>query len=124
MSVPVVAIRPEPGCSATVSAGLAQGLPMIGCPLLRIASRPWTPPPPEEVDGLLLGSANAVRHAGPAMSAFRDKPIYAVGEATAAAAQEAGLTVAAVGQGGLQAVLDTLVRPPLRLLRLAGEEHV
>ena len=71
----------------------------------------------------LLGSANAVRHGALQVAAFRAKPVYAVGDATAAAAEAAGFTIAATGQGGLQALLDTLAGP-LRLLRVTGAEHV
>ena len=89
----------------------------------RSARSPGSRRRPSDIDALLLGSANALRHGGAALDAFRAKPAYAVGEATAAAAEAAGFTVAAVGAGGLQALLDTLAGP-LRLLRLAGAEHV
>lgn len=123
MSLPIVAIRPEPGCSATVERGNKAGLAIEGWPLFEVRPMPWEAPPPDMIDGLLLGSANAVRQAGPALEAFRGKPVYAVGRTTAAAAEAAGLQIAAVGQTGLQTLLDTM-RPPLTLLRLTGEEHV
>ena len=123
MSALVVTIRPEPGCAETVAAGLAEGLPIEGCPLFEIRPLGWDAPASSEIDALLLGSANAVRHGGPALAAFRAKPVYAVGDATAAAAQAAGFTVAATGQGGLQALAETLPFP-LTVLRLAGAEHV
>jgi uroporphyrinogen-III synthase len=119
----IIAIRPEPGCSATVEAGRSTGLAIEGHPLFEIRPLAWNPPGDDSFDALLLGSANAIRHAGPALARLRDKPAYAVGDTTAAAAEAAGLTVAAVGQGELQALLDTLAGP-LRLLRLTGAEHV
>lgn len=121
--IPVVAIRPEPGCSATVARGREVGLEIEACPLFDLRPLAWDPPRPDEIDGLLIGSANAVRLAGPGLEAFREKPVLAVGRTTAAAARAAGLTVAATGRGGLQPLLAT-VRPPRTLLRLAGEEHV
>ncbi len=123
MSRPVVVIRPEPGCSATVAAGHALGLAMRGFPLFEVGPRAWQTPPPESFEALLLGSANAVRYAGAALAGLRDKPVYAVGAATAEAARAGGLAVARTGTGGLQALLDTLPAPQ-RLLRLAGEEHL
>lgn len=123
MKRPIFAIRPEPGCSATVRVGGLLGLAIEGRPLFEIRPCEWDPPPPEEIDGLLLGSANAVRHAGPALELFRDKPTHAVGTATARAAEAAGLTVATVGKHGLQRLLDSLP-PPLALLRLAGVDRV
>jgi uroporphyrinogen-III synthase len=98
------------------------GLAIDGCRCSKSAGR-LGPPPAERIDGLLLGSANALRQAGPGLDAFRGKPAFAVGLATARAAEAAGLTVAAVGRSGLQALLASQ-RPPLTLLRLAGEQHV
>jgi uroporphyrinogen-III synthase len=121
--IPIVAIRPEPGCSATVARGREAGLEIDSCPLFDVQPLAWDPPRPDEIDGLLLGSANAVRLAGPGLEGFREKPVLAVGRMTAAAARDAGLKVAATGRGGLQPLLAT-VRPPRTLLRLAGEEHV
>lgn len=123
MSVPVIAIRPEPGSTATIASGRETGLAIAAFPLFEMEPVAWEPPPADGIDGLLLGSANAVRLAGPALGAFEDKPVYAVGGATAAAARAAGLTVAATGQGTLQPLLET-VSPPRTLLRLTGEEHV
>lgn len=123
MTLPVVVIRPEPGCSVTTEAARAGGLDARAFPLFRIRPRGWEPAAAEEVDALLLGSANALRYGGESLGRFRDKPVYAVGEATAEAARGAGFRVAHVGTGGLQAVLDTIAGP-MRLLRLAGEEHV
>lgn len=124
MSEPIFVIRPRRASVATVDAARTMGLAIEACPLFEIEPVAWGAPGVEQVDALLLGSANVARYAGPALAAFRGKPAYVVGPATAAAAQAAGLSVAAVGRGGLQALLDTAVRPPLRLLRLAGEEHV
>jgi uroporphyrinogen-III synthase len=119
----VLTIRPEPGCSATVRIGRMAGLDIEGCPLFEVRPCEWAAPAAGGIDGLLIGSANALRHAGPQLEAFRDKPVYAVGAATARAAEAAGFTVGATGRGGLQRLLDTLP-PPLVLLRLAGEERV
>jgi uroporphyrinogen-III synthase len=123
MTAAILTLRPEPGSSETVAAGRATGLEITAFPLFEIRPLAWTAPSPDSVDGLLIGSANAVRHAGPAFAALRGKPVHAVGEATARAAKAAGLTVATVGRGHLQPLVDTLA-PPLRLLRLTGAEHV
>lgn len=120
----IIAIRPEPGLAATIGAGRTLGLEIEGVPLFRIEPVAWSPPPRNSFDAILLGSANAVRLGGPHLYELTDKPAYAVGEKTAAAAREAGFEVAATGAGGLQAVLDSIAEKPLRLLRLAGETHV
>lgn len=123
MTAPIIAIRPEPGLGATQDLGRALGLDILGVPLSRIVPLGWTLPDPEQIDGVLAGSANAFLHGGPNLARLRDKPVFAVGGATAEAARAAGFAVAAIGSGGLQAVLDA-VPAPCRLLRIAGEEHV
>lgn len=123
MSELILTIRPEPGSSATVAAGAAVGLSIESCPLFKIRPLPWEAPEAESFDALLLGSANVVRHGGTALQELRHKPVYAVGGATAAAAEKAGFVIAGIGPGVLQRLVDRL-RPPLRLLRVTGEEHV
>jgi len=123
MSFHLLALRPEPGLAATLAKARALGLAITGCALSEIRPVAWDCPDPARYDGLLIGSANAILHGGPALAGLRDKPVHAVGEATAAAARAAGFTVAMVGSGGLQGVLDA-VSGPCRLLRVAGEEHV
>ena len=119
----ILTIRPEPGADATVAAGRALGLEIEACPLSAIRPVEWSLPQ-GEFDGLLLGSANALRHGGPLVDNLADKPVYAVGAATAAEAREGGLAVARTGSGGLQALLDGLSGERLRLLRIAGRERV
>lgn len=119
----ILALRPEPGLSATLAKARALGLSITGHALSDIRAVAWDCPDPATIDGLLIGSANAFLHGGPHLARLTDKPVFAVGEATAAAAREAGFTVARVGSGGLQGVLDT-ISGPAHLLRIAGEERI
>ena len=121
--MPVLVLRPEPGCSATVSAAQALGLDTCAAPLFSVEPRNWTLPDTAAFDALLVGSANAFRHGGAQLEALRGLPVHAVGEATAEAARAAGFTVTRCGSGGLQGVLDE-VPAGTRLLRLAGEERI
>jgi uroporphyrinogen-III synthase len=82
----------------------------------------WSAPDPEEFDGLLLTSANAVRFSGPGLQALMHLPAYAVGTETAAAASAMGLRVDSVGQGGVDDVLGS-IPGSRRLLHLAGEQR-
>jgi uroporphyrinogen-III synthase len=118
--IPVVAIRPQPGCDATVAAARAAGLDARGFPLFEVRPLAWQPPSAESFDALLLGSANALRHAGPPLDGYHGKPAYAVGATTADAASAAGLDVIAVGSGGLKLLLPRLAADHRRLLRLSG----
>ena len=122
--IPLAVIRPQPGCDATVAAARDLGLQAHGFPLFAVRGLAWEPPAPGNFDAVLIGSANALRHGGAALATVQGKPAYAVGKATAEAARLAGLDVIATGEGGLQAVLDTVRPEHARLLRLAGRERV
>lgn len=123
----ILAIRPQPGLASTLALGRTLGLDIAGAPLFEVRAVPWDGPDPAEIDALLIGSANAFRHGGAGgaggIARYSGKPVHAVGEATAQAAQDAGFNVMGIGRGGLQNVVDA-VTPGTRLLRVAGAEHV
>jgi uroporphyrinogen-III synthase len=123
VSLNCLALRPEPGLSATLEKADAAGLTITGLALSEIRPVAWDCPDPTGIDGMLIGSANAILHGGAPLANLKDKPVYAVGEATAAAARNAGFRIAMTGSGGLQGVLDAIAAP-LHLLRIAGEERV
>lgn len=123
MTARAFAIRPEPGLQATLTAARALGLRIHGEALFAIRPVPWVAPA-GPIDGLLIGSANALRHGGEGLAQWRHLPVYAVGPATAEAVRQAGFAVAAVGEGRLQPVLDRLQGQEMTLLRLTGAEHV
>lgn len=123
MSKPIVVLRPEPGLSETLTLARTKGLNAIAAPLFEIEPVAWRAPDPQDYDGILAGSANVFRHGGAQLASLIKLPAHAVGERTARAATEAGFTLASVGTGGLQQVLDAL-SPALRLIRLAGEQHM
>ncbi|MEM7688905.1 MAG: uroporphyrinogen-III synthase [Pseudomonadota bacterium] len=122
-SVPVLAIRPEPGLSSTLAAGRRLGLTMHGFALSRVSPVAWDVPSLARFDALLIGSANAMRLGGGNLAKLTKLPVHAVGEATAKEARAAGFTVERLGKGGLQSVLDA-VEPPVHYLRLVGNEYV
>lgn len=119
----LLALRPQPGLAATLEKASALGLAIGACALSEIRAVAWDCPDPARYGGLLIGSANAILHGGAGLARLTGKPVYAVGEATAAAARAAGFTVAMVGSGGLQGVLDGITGP-MHLLRIAGEERI
>ncbi len=123
MSKPLIVLRPEPGQTATLVAAFKRGLKAVGMPLCTVSPVEWKAPA-KPFDGVLLGSANAIRHAGPELDKIVHLPVLCVGEATARLARDAGMTVELAGSGGLQAVIDQLDSDPRRLLRLAGEVHL
>lgn len=122
--VPLVVVRPEPGCSASLAAARAVRLEAHGFPLFEVVARSWEAPLPGQFDAILGGSGNAFRHGGKGLAVLRDLPVYAVGETTALAAREAGFSVVAIGNGGMQGLLSELKSEHRRLLRIAGDERV
>jgi uroporphyrinogen-III synthase len=117
-------VRPQPGANKTAQAAQSMGLEAVVAPLLEVVPIAWQAPEPDGFDALMLTSANAVRHGGAELERLRTFPVYAVGETTAAAARDAGLTVQAVGDGDADALLALAARDGVtRLLHLAGREH-
>ncbi|MGU3389356.1 uroporphyrinogen-III synthase [Sphingomonas sp. M1A8_2b] len=120
----IVVLRPEPGNTRTATALRALGLEARQVPLFAVVPVYWTPPSPTGFDGLLLTSANAVRHGGAGLDAFKRLPVVAVGAATAAAATKAGFAVAVTGADDARAVVaDARDRGFARLLHLGGRDR-
>lgn len=124
MSLPVIVTRPEPGNAATVARFAALGIAARAMPLFAATPLPWTAPDPGDHDALLLTSAQAVRLAGPDLARLVSLPVHAVGAATAAAAEAAGLTVVAAGAGDAQRVIDAMTSSENpRILWLCGRDR-
>ncbi|HMO76170.1 MAG TPA: uroporphyrinogen-III synthase [Sphingopyxis sp.] len=127
-ALPVLVTRAEPGNAATVARARAMGLDARGIPLFAAHALSWEAPDPEGHDALLLTSAQAVRLAGPQLGRLAALPAFAVGTATAAAAEAAGLRVAMTGEGTVQPLIDAMAsgemlpRPP-RILWLCGRDR-
>jgi uroporphyrinogen-III synthase len=111
-------LRPEPGNAATADRIEARGRTALRLPLFAVRPVEWSSPDPARYDSLLLTSANAVRHGGPALTSLTQLPVHAVGPATAAAARVAGFEVMTVGDAGVEAL-----QLPGRVLHLTGREH-
>jgi uroporphyrinogen-III synthase len=124
MSRAIAVLRPEPGNAATAAAIEALGLTAIRLPLFEVHAIDWTPPDVTRFDALLLTSANALRRAGPGLAALRGLPVHAVGDATAAAARDAGLEVVAVGDRDGAALLAAAAASGVqRALLLGGRDR-
>lgn len=103
----VLILRPQPGANETADRARERGLQPVVAPLFEIEPLEWTPPSPDLFDAILITSANAVRNGGAGLGPFLAKPCYAVGEATAAAARDAGFADVRTGpsDGGAVAVM-------------------
>ena len=117
----VIVLRPGPGASETLARARELGLDATAVPLFEIEAADWKMPE-GAFDGVLLTSANAVREAGDELQKLRGLPAYAVGEATAEAARDAGFDVAATGGDGVERLLGS-IEPDLRLAHLCGADR-
>jgi len=115
----VLVLRPEPGASTTVERACSRGLDAIAVPLFEIEPIEWLAPETGSFDGLLLTSANAIGFGGKQLRKLRNLKVYAVGQATAEAAHDAGFDIAATGEAGVDGLL-ALIDPDLKLLHLCG----
>ena len=86
----VLVTRPEPGAARTAARLTAAGWQPLVIPLSAIVALP-AEPPSGGVAAVAASSANALRHASAALLApLLGRPLFAVGDETAAAAIEAG----------------------------------
>lgn len=125
MTLPVLVTRAEPANAATVKRARELGLDARAMPLFAAHALDWDAPDPGNFDALLLTSAQALRLAGPELGKLAELPAYAVGAATAAAAEAAVLTVAMTGPGDAQSLLDAMASSgkTQRILWLCGRER-
>jgi len=105
----VLILRPEPGASQTGARAEELGLQPVIAPIFTVASLAWEPPPVSEFDAVLFTSANAARFGGPGLDAFLHVPCYAVGEATAQAAKDAGFEDIRTGLSDGTALLRMMI---------------
>jgi len=123
MADPVLVFRPEPGNGRTAEALRELGFTPILYPLYAAEALAWTPPAPAEIDAILLTSANAARLGGPGLSRFAHLPVFAVGEATAKAAGEAGFRIVRTGGGDAASTVPLIAAAGhARVLHLGGED--
>lgn len=122
---PLLVLRPQPGAGETAARAAAMGLEPIVAPLFTVHPVGWTAPDPASFDAIMLTSANAARHGGDGLGAYLRLPCYAVGDATAAAAREAGFADVHIGpEDGLALLLVMQADGIARTLHLCGTDHV
>lgn len=122
--LPLIVTRPEPGNAATVERAREMGFDARAMPLFAARALDWAAPPVEDFDALLLTSAAAARLAGPGLVRVASLPVYAVGAATARAAEAAGLTVAMTGTADVTGLLEAMTSENIRnILWLCGRDR-
>jgi len=123
----ILVTRPQPGAEQTARALRERGHEPIVAPLLQIEILAEIDPDTGSWDAILLTSANALCGIGKfASHSERDVPIFAVGDATAKAARDNGFTNVTSAGGTLNDLINLVasrLKPPARLLYVAGEER-
>lgn len=121
----ILVLRPQPGADETAARARALGLEPIVAPLFAVRPLEWTPPDPAGFDAVMLTSASAARQAGGGLTPFHARPCYAVGEATAAAAREAGFADIRIGPDDGAALLLTMAEDGVACaFHACGEDHL
>ncbi len=118
--------RSQPDALRTALALKTRGHEAIAAPLFEIENLSAIDPDAGPWDAILLTSTNALwAIAGFGRNdAWRDLPIFAVGERTAQAARDSTFTTVASADGNvgdLANLVAARLKPPARLLYLAGE---
>lgn len=121
----VLVLRPRPGADETAARARALGLDPIVAPLFAVRPLAWTPPDPAGFDAVMLTSASAARQAGDGLTPYEALPCYAVGEATAAAAREAGFADIRIGPDDGAALLMMMADDGvIAAFHPCGEDHL
>ncbi|NKB48061.1 MAG: uroporphyrinogen-III synthase [Alphaproteobacteria bacterium] len=107
----VLLTRPRPDSEETARLLAAQNIETVIAPLIEISDIPGAAPDLEDVQALLVTSANGARALARA-TARRDLPLFAVGDASAAAAAESGFSKVTSANGDV-AALAAVVRDQL-----------
>ncbi len=119
--------RAEPGAACTADRLTALGFTPIVAPLLTLAPLPGAlhaAPDPAAVAALALTSPNGVEAFAPLAPRFRDRPVFAVGDATAEAARAAGFVDVRSASGDIHALARLIAAeaPPGPLLAPGARE--
>lgn len=114
-------IRPQPGAEATADRVCAAGHEPLLMPLFAAEPLDWEIPGEIEYDGLLITSANAIRHAGDKRKALEHLPVFAVGQNSADVARSFGFQIEYTGIDGVDQLLADI--EARNLLWLAGEDR-
>ncbi len=121
---PLLIVRAEPSAQQSMVRARERALDAHSFPLFAMLPLPWKAPDPKAYTGLMLTSANAVRLGGNELMQLRSMPVFAVGEATATAARDAGFLSLVTGDADVTRLLARLATlGPQKLLHLCGADY-
>lgn len=117
-------LRPEPGATATADRAKQMGIKVHAMPLFQVRALDWQALPPDAFDAVLVTSANAVRYGGAGLNVYHDLPLFAVGDASAAAARTSGFKRVSAGSDDGPALVRMAVAAGYNsLLHFCGHQH-
>ena len=120
----LIVLRPPERAAGTLARIAEAGGEGANLPLFALEALAWAAPDLVAFDALALTSANAMRLAGAELASLAGLAAWAVGEATAAAARDAGLRIVHTGNADATALFAAMADAGVtRALWLAGEDH-
>src|SRR5438477_1309302 len=107
----VLVTRPHPDGETTAASLRARGFAVLSAPMLRFEPLPFPDAEDVRYGAVIATSANALRgiQAQRASNTLLNLPLFAVGEHTAAAANQAGFTNVIAAGGDAAALRDLVV---------------
>jgi uroporphyrinogen-III synthase len=125
LSVRLLVIRPQPHAARTALALRARGHEPIVAPLIAIETLADADPGAGPWTAFLLTSVNALSGLTH-RNDVRSVPVFTAGERTAREIRESGFTAVTSADGNVNDLVDLVaarLKPPARLLYLAGEDR-
>jgi uroporphyrinogen-III synthase len=125
LSVRLLVIRPQPHAARTALALRARGHEPIVAPLIAIEALADADPGAGPWTAFLLTSVNALSGLTH-RNDVRSVPVFTAGERTAREIRESGFTAVTSADGNVNDLVDLVaarLKPPARLLYLAGEDR-
>jgi len=120
----LIVLRPPDRAAGTMARIAEAGGEGANLPLFTLEPLAWAAPDTAAFNALALTSANAMRLAGAELASLAGLAAWAVGEATAAAARDAGLRIVHTGNADAAALFAAMTDAGVtRALWLAGEDH-
>lgn len=107
----ILVTRPEPDNTATAAVLVTRGYDVLSAPMLRFEALAIPAEPDARYAAVVVTSANALRALAdqPVLGGLRKRRLYAVGERTAAAAQELGFRTIINGGGDASTLRDAVI---------------
>lgn len=128
----VLVTRPQPDDETTATALRVRGFEVLRAPMLRFEPVPFMEDADAAYDAVIVTSANALRAIARDLAdhPLLERPLFAVGEHTAAAARDAGFAHVMAAQGGAAGLRDLVqasvkakqLKKAATLLYLAGAD--